>query len=56
MTGCDQVHAAVRVSVEDPLLAARSQLASGMGAPGELSGKLVKGLREQLDRVAGVLS
>jgi copper homeostasis protein len=56
MTGCAQVHAAVRVPVEDPLLAARPQLAAGMGVPGELAAGLVKGLREQLDRVAGVLS
>jgi copper homeostasis protein len=55
-TGCDQVHAAARVQAADSFLSARPQIAAGMGVPGELSAELVKGLREQLDRVAGMLS
>jgi copper homeostasis protein len=56
VTGCDQVHAAARVPAADPCLAARPQLAAGMGVPAELSAELVKGLREHLDRACGVLS
>lgn len=55
-TGCGQVHAAVRVDAPDPLLAAHPHLAAGMGGPSATSGELVRGLREQLDRLAGSLS
>ena len=51
-TRCDQVHAAPRVPVADPLLAAHPRLALGMGAQTELSAQLVGGLRQELDRLA----
>jgi len=51
-TRCDQVHAACRVPVEDPVLARHPRLASGMGAPGEMNSDLVRGLRRQLDQLA----
>lgn len=55
-TRCDQVHAAPRVPVADPLLAAHPRLAAGMGVPTELSAHLVRELRRELDRAAESLS
>ncbi|QJW99658.1 copper homeostasis protein CutC [Frigoriglobus tundricola] len=55
-TRCDQVHSAARVPADDPLLSAHPRLARGLGAPGELDERLVRGLRHELDRLAGSLS
>jgi copper homeostasis protein len=55
-TRCDQVHAAARVTAADPVLANRPGLARIMGAPTELSGELVAGLRLQLDSAVGPLA
>jgi copper homeostasis protein len=55
-TGCTQVHAAARADAPDPLLAAHPQLAAGMGRAAATSAALVRGLREQLDRLPGSLS
>ncbi len=55
-TGCNQVHAAARVPASDPHLARNPLVAAGMGPPTELSADLVRGLREQLDRLADPLS
>jgi copper homeostasis protein CutC/predicted NAD/FAD-dependent oxidoreductase len=51
-TRCDQIHAACRVPVKEPLFEGRAQLARGMGDPGEMKTELVRGLREQLDQLA----
>jgi copper homeostasis protein len=51
-TRCVQVHAAVRKEVADALLAAHPHLAAAMGRAAATSGALVRGLREQLDRLA----
>ncbi|MCI0701356.1 MAG: FAD-dependent oxidoreductase [Planctomycetia bacterium] len=55
-TRCDQVHAAVRVPVTDPLLATNSRVAEGMGKPAEMSTDAIRKLREQLDELVGSLS
>ena len=55
-TKCDQVHAACRVPMADPLLMNNPRLAASMGAPGELSSELVRDLRQQLDQLAESLS
>ena len=56
VTGIDQVHAAPRLPITDPLFAANPRLAAGMGAPTELSAQLVRDLRRELDRAAESLS
>jgi copper homeostasis protein len=55
-TGCDQVHAAVRVNAPDPVLGRNTGLALGLGGQTEMSAALVRGLREQLDRLADSIS
>jgi renalase len=55
-TRCDQVHAAVRVPIADPVLARNPRLALGLGGQTEMSTQLVGGLRLQLDRLADSLS
>jgi renalase len=55
-TRCDQIHAAVRVPVTDPVLARNARLALGFGGGTEMSAQLVRGLRLQLDQVADSLS
>jgi copper homeostasis protein len=52
VTGCTQVHAAVRADVPDALLTAHPHLGVGMGRAAAASGALVRGLRERLDRLS----
>jgi renalase len=55
-TRCDQVHAAVREDVSDPLFLQHSRLAVSMGRSSEMSSRLVRGLRDQLDQLVESLS
>jgi copper homeostasis protein len=55
-TRCDQVHAAVRVPITDPLLETNSRVAEGMGKPVEMSTEAIRKLRVQLDSLVGSLS
>jgi copper homeostasis protein len=55
-TRCDQVHAAVRVPVTDPVLARNARLALAFGGSTEMSVHLIRGLRRQLDGLADSLS
>jgi copper homeostasis protein len=48
---CDQVHAAARVDVNNPLFAKHGRLAMSMGRTSEMSSQLVRGLRAQLDHL-----
>ncbi len=51
LSRCDQIHAAVRTDVTDPIFDMHPPLTAGMGRTAEMSESLVRSLRLQLDRL-----